>query len=90
MSQLKKIYDRVVSGKSDSDIKLSDIIVLIEALGFGNKGINGDHRVYGKADVVEIINLQPDKSDKSKAKSYQVRQVRSIIKKYNMEIHNGL
>jgi hypothetical protein len=35
--------------------------------------------------IVELIDLQPDKKDHSKAKIYQVQQVRNFIEKY-MEV----
>ena len=39
--------------------------------------INGDHCIITKSGIAEIINLQPLKDGNSK--SYQVKQVRSII-----------
>lgn len=43
------------------------------------KRIKGDHHVFSRPGVEEIINLQPVQS---KAKAYQVRQVRTIMLKY--------
>jgi hypothetical protein len=42
--------------------------------------IKGDHHIFTKMGVAEIINLQPLKS--GKAKPYQVKQVRQLILKY--------
>jgi len=42
----------------------------------------GDHHIFSKADITEIMNLQPLKDGKTKA--YQVKQVRSIIIKYKL------
>jgi len=44
--------------------------------------IKGDHHIFFIEGVKEIINLQP-LSD-SKAKAYQVKQVRGIILKYKL------
>lgn len=52
------------------------------ALGFQCR-IRGDHFIYWKNGIDEIINLQPDGS---KAKPYQVKQVRSLILKYHLEV----
>ena len=41
-----------------------------------NERIRGDHHIYTKDGVEEILNLQPLGS---KAKPYQVKQVRAVI-----------
>jgi len=43
--------------------------------------IKGDHHIFTKDGIEEIINLQP-KGEKSKP--YQVKQVRNIILKYKL------
>jgi len=48
-------------------------------LGFVER-VKGSHPSYRREGTVEKPNLQ---RDGSKAKSYQVRQVREILKKYN-------
>lgn len=47
-------------------------------LGFEER-VRGDHHIFVKENIAEIINLQPKGS---KAKPYQVKQVRSILTKY--------
>jgi len=49
-------------------------------LGFQER-IKGSHHIFWKEGVAEIINLQPAGS---KAKPYQVKQVRTIILKYKL------
>tara|TARA_Y100000294_G_scaffold75067_1_gene70734 strand:+ start:1970 stop:2140 length:171 start_codon:yes stop_codon:yes gene_type:complete len=51
-------------------------------LGFKER-IKGDHHIYTMAGVEEILNLQPKGS---KAKPYQVGQVRRVILKYNLKV----
>jgi hypothetical protein len=51
-------------------------------LGFDER-IRGSHHIYSKEGVEEIVNLQPLGS---RAKAYQVKQVRGIILKYK---HGG-
>jgi hypothetical protein len=40
----------------------------------------GDHHIFSKPGVADILNLQPRDSQ---AKPYQVKQVRSVIIRYN-------
>jgi hypothetical protein len=49
-------------------------------LGFEER-IRGDHHIYSKEGIEEIINLQPKGA---KAKPYQVKQVRFMILKYKL------
>jgi len=86
MAQILKLYYNVCSGKCDNNIKFRDLQELLTALGFILSRVNGDHFMYVKEGIEEIINIQPDKSDSSKAKNYQVKQIRSLIKKYKMEV----
>jgi hypothetical protein len=50
------------------------------SLGF-EKRIKGSHHVFSKDGIEEIINIQPSGS---KAKPYQVKQVRAIVVKYKL------
>jgi hypothetical protein len=53
---------------------------LLNRLGFDER-IRGGHHIYTKTEVTEIIDLQPKGS---KAKPYQVKQVRNLILKYKL------
>ena len=80
MSQQQKIMLAILSGMQDSGIMFSDLQALLNRIGFQCRS-RGDHFIYTKDDVEEIINLQPKGS---KAKAYQVKQVRQIILKYHL------
>jgi len=54
---------------------------LILSLGFEER-IKGDHFIYSREDVAEIINIQPGSG--GKAKPYQVKQIRGIITRYGL------
>ncbi|MCL0067127.1 hypothetical protein M1N69_02530, partial [Thermodesulfovibrionales bacterium] len=58
---------------------LVDLRKLILRLGFDER-IKGDHHIFTKDGIAEIMNIQPLKD--GKAKAYQVKQIRSIILKY--------
>jgi len=78
---VKKLIEKILSGSSDANIKFSDLRKLILYFGF-NERIKGDHYIYYKENINEIINLQPQKDGKSKP--YQVKQVRNLIIKYKL------
>lgn len=78
---MKKIIEKILSGTSDVNIKFTDLRKLVFSLGF-NERIKGDHYIFSKSGIAEIINLQPKKD--GKAKPYQVKQVRNIILKYKL------
>jgi predicted RNA binding protein YcfA (HicA-like mRNA interferase family) len=78
---LKKIIKKILSGSSDANIRFNDLQKLIISLGF-NERIRGDHHIYSKTGILEIINIQPKKNGKSKP--YQVRQIRDIIIGYKL------
>ena len=80
MSQYEKLLFAVLSGTRDKNILFSDLQAVLEHLGFVCR-VRGDHFIYTKDEVEEIINLQPNGN---KAKPYQVKQVRNIILAYRL------
>ena len=80
MGKATKILEVVLRGTSDANIAFSDICLLLKNLGFSER-IRGDHFIYTKGGIEEIINLQPIGN---KAKAYQVKQVRNLILKYKL------
>ena len=75
-----KILESVLCGQQDNNIKFDDFRKLILKLGFKER-IKGDHFIYKIRGLPERINIQPYGN---MAKSYQVRQIRNIIIKYNL------
>ncbi|MEH1912064.1 MAG: type II toxin-antitoxin system HicA family toxin [Nostoc sp.] len=86
MTQQDKILEKILSGISDTDIPFAQLWQLLYRLGFDER-IRGDHRIFIKAEVEEILNLQ---HKKGKAKSYQIKQVRAVIIKYKLGIKNDV
>ncbi|MEH2379759.1 MAG: type II toxin-antitoxin system HicA family toxin [Nostoc sp.] len=86
MTQQDKILKKILSGTSDTDIPFAQLWQLLYRLGFDER-IRGDHRIFIKADVEEILNLQ---QKKGKAKSYQIKQVRAVILKYKLGTKNDV
>lgn len=84
MSKFDKILEKVLRGASDANIDFQDLRQLLNGLGFQER-IRGSHHIYTKDDVMEIINIQPKGS---KAKPYQIKQVRNLILKYKLAGEN--
>lgn len=74
------ILQQIMDGRSDASIRFTDMVTLLKRLGFDER-IRGDHHVFFRPGIREIINLQPKNG---KAKVYQVRQVRALIKLYQL------
>ncbi len=83
MSKSRKVLTEILSGRSDANISFSDLCHLLERAAFTRKPGKGSHTIFHKDGVDEIINLQPLGN---KAKSYQVKQVRNLFLKYQLEI----
>ncbi len=77
---MDKVLEKILSGRSDSNIDFSDLMKLLKNAGFRLR-VKGDHHIYTKDGIVEIINIQPKGA---KAKPYQVRQIRNIFVKYQL------
>ena len=80
MGKFEKSILKILSGQSDANIPFDDLCILLQGLGFVMR-IRGSHHVFRKDRIEEKINLQ---QEGSKAKPYQVRQVRNVILKYQL------
>jgi predicted RNA binding protein YcfA (HicA-like mRNA interferase family) len=80
MNRRDKLLKRVLSGTSDANISFAELCQLLRKLGFTER-VRGDHHIFAKEGIEEILNLQPKSS---KAKPYQVKQVRHVILKYKL------
>ena len=81
MIQWDKIPRRVLRGQADQHVRFAHLAGLLVRLGFDER-IRGDHHTLGKTGVREIIDLQP--LTDGKAKAYQVKQVRAILRTYGL------
>lgn len=80
MAQHDKLLARILQGSSDANVHFNELRALLSHLGFAER-IRGDHHIFTKDAVPEILNLQPKGG---KAKPYQVKQVRQVIVKYKL------
>jgi len=82
MGKLEKLYGHILMRRSDANVPFETLCALLKRLGFDER-IKGDHHIFTKDGVEEILNLQPKNS---KGKSYQVKQVRDVILRYHIRI----
>ena len=80
MSKHDRLLEKILRGTSDADIPFDGLCNLLSRLGFRLR-IRGSHHIFWQEGMVEILNLQPRGS---KAKPYQVKQVRNAILKYKL------
>jgi predicted RNA binding protein YcfA (HicA-like mRNA interferase family) len=84
MGQYGKLVHRILSGRQDKSILFSEAVSLMQRLGFSMR-IKGDHHIFSQEGIYEIVNLQPDGS---KAKAYQIKQIRDLMVKYQLGVEN--
>lgn len=82
MGRRRKHYQKIMSGQSDKNIPFGRTRTLLEHLGFTER-IKGDHHIFEKPEIDELIDIQP--TSEAKLKPYQVRQIRRVLIDYELE-----
>jgi hypothetical protein len=82
MGKQEKIYMHIMLRMGDANVPFSGLCSLLKHFGFSLR-TSGDHHIFTKDEVDEILNLQPKGK---KAKPYQVKQVRSVFLKYGFRL----
>jgi hypothetical protein len=85
MGRNDRTLEQVLRGTADRNIDFRGLRRLLLWLGFEER-MRGDHHIFTKDGVEEILNLQPRGAQ---AKPYQVRQVRDVIVRYKLEGGGG-
>ncbi len=80
MGKYSKLWIKILSGRSDGNIGFTDLCEFLLHAGFEER-IKGDHHIFTRNGIEEIINIQPAKN---KAKPYQVKQIRKLLVKYKI------
>lgn len=80
MGTYDKLLIKILNAKSDANIPFVSLCTLLKKLNFTER-IKGDHHIFTKAGIDEIINIQPRGSN---SKPYQVKQVRNLIIRYGL------
>ena len=84
MNQYVELRQRILSGRSDANIRFDELRAFLLRLGFVER-VRGSHHIFRKEGIRERLNLQRDGSH---AKPYQVRQVRQIILRHPSEVED--
>jgi len=77
-----KLLEPILNGRSDANVRFSDLVQLLVHLKFDER-IRGDHHIFTRPDIEEILNLQPKGA---MAKAYQVKQVRNVILRHKLGV----
>jgi len=77
---VEKTLEKLLRGESDANIRFEELCHLLQARGFRMR-VSGSHHIFTRTGVMERINIQ---REGSKAKPYQVRQVRKILANYKL------
>ena len=72
------------SGTSDASISFKSLCTLLKRMEFEER-IKGDHHIFTRVDIKDIINIQPVGS---KEKPYQVKQIRRLFTKNQLGAKN--
>jgi len=79
------LLTRIVKG-TVKNVDFNDAQRLLEALGFHELRVTGSHHIYARPGIPEQLNLQ---NVRGQAKPYQLRQLASLVRRYDMTIPNG-
>jgi 4-hydroxyphenylpyruvate dioxygenase-like putative hemolysin len=82
VGKYERLYRHILERRSDANVPFSELGQLLKQLGFRER-IKGNHHIFTKGGIEEIINLQPKGA---KAKLYQVKQVRNVMLKYGLTL----
>ena len=81
MGEREELRLRILQGRSDANVDFDDLRRMLQWLGFQER-TRGSHHIFRRQGIRELINLQ---REGSKAKVYQVRQVRQVLLRYGLE-----
>ena len=81
MGKYEELRLQFLEGKADANVNFDELRHLLHWLGF-DEFTRGSHHIFRRQGVRELTNLQ---REGSKAKVYQVRQVRQVILRYRLE-----
>jgi hypothetical protein len=69
--------------RTPSGLRFREAQALAQAAGFHLTRVTGSHRIFTHQSLPELLNLQ---DVRGQAKAYQVRQLLSLIERYNLRI----
>lgn len=85
MTRHEWILQKVLRGASDGNVGFDELCDLLRRLGFDDRHRGGSHRIFSRAGIVEIVNLQPRAG--GRAKAYQVSDAHAAFVVEVPELH---
>ena len=82
MGKYEKLLLKILRGTPDTNIPFDELKSLLVRLDFDER-VQGSHHIFSKTGMEEIVNVQ---SKGGQAKPYQVKQIRNIIVKYQLNL----
>jgi predicted RNA binding protein YcfA (HicA-like mRNA interferase family) len=82
MGRIERLYTKALT--SPTNLRFNELIRLAEAVGFIHRNTSGSHMTYKHHSLKRMMNFQPDKKNKSKAKQYQIKDLLAFIEENNL------
>lgn len=82
LGKKEKLLKKAV--ESPKNLTLNEFRTLLGHYDFEHRNTTGSHEIYKNNNVGETMNIQPDKSDKSKAKVFQIKQFLDKLRTHGM------
>lgn len=82
MNRHQKLLQHILLKRGDANVPFDGLCQVLLRMGFEER-IKGDHHIFSMANIEEIVNIQPKGT---KAKAYQVRQVRDLVLRHGLKI----
>jgi hypothetical protein len=80
-----RLLVRLASG-AVTNVEFSDALRLMEALGFEELRVSGSHHVLARPGIPEQLNFQ---DRRGQAKPYQLRQLMTLVQRYDLRVEEG-
>ncbi len=81
MPNASKIRTALLNPAKDYNHRFGDVLFFLESTGWKMR-MTGSHHIFTRAGLSVLLNLQPEKN--GRAKAYQIRQVRAVLKTHNL------
>ena len=81
----ERLLNRILTGNV-KNVRFRDMTRLCERLGFSLQRTTGSHHIFSHNRIDEMLNLQEVRGE---VKPYQVRQLVSMIRRYNLTLEDS-
>jgi predicted RNA binding protein YcfA (HicA-like mRNA interferase family) len=78
----RKLLERLTGGHF-KNVPFQDFVDLVVGFGFREVRVRGSHHAFGRSEVQQLVNLQPQRGE---AKPYQIRQFLRLVESYNLRL----